>query len=119
MRAACAAVSAVDRALFAPGCSNVYHDNPLRGGDVPHLHLSAPSIYAHSFDAFDLRPGLSFLNIGSGAGYMSALVAQAIGPTAVHHGGLSQLLRTLCANEAPGGGCALSAQPRPVWTCLL
>ena len=84
--AACAAVSAVDRALFAPGCSNVYHDNPLRGGDVPHLHLSAPSIYAHSFDAFDLRPGLSFLNIGSGTGYMSALVAQAIGPTAVHHG---------------------------------
>ena len=84
--AACAAVSAVDRALFAPGCSNVYHDNPLRGGDVPHLHLSAPSIYAHSFDAFDLRPGLSFLNIGSGTGYMSALVAQVIGPTAVHHG---------------------------------
>ena len=84
--AACAAVSSVDRALFAPGCSNVYHDNPLRGGDVPHLHLSAPSIYAHSFDAFDLRPGLSFLNIGSGTGYMSALVAQAIGPTAVHHG---------------------------------
>ena len=32
------------------------------------------------------------------------------------HVGLSQLLRTLCANEAPGGGCALSAQPRPVWT---
>ena len=50
------------------------------------MHLSAPSIYAHACEALELRRGLSFLNVGSGTGFMSTVVAELIGPCAVHHG---------------------------------
>lgn len=37
-------------------------------------------------DALDLRRGHSFLNVGSGTGYLSTIVASLIGPYAIHHG---------------------------------
>jgi len=82
-----AAFLAVDRAHFisddADVSSGAYADMPLRCSGV---HLSAPSIYAAALEALDLRPGLSFLNIGSGAGYLSAIASQILGSEAIHHG---------------------------------
>ena len=84
-----AAFTAVDRAHFvgeenveAGAEESVYSDRPFRGGFV---HLSAPSIYAQCLEALELREGLSFLNVGSGTGYLSALAAQMLGPHACHH----------------------------------
>jgi len=62
---------------------DAYLDMPLRHGL---LHLSAPSIYATALEALELRPGQSFLNVGSGTGYLSALAASLIGRHAVHYG---------------------------------
>jgi SAM-dependent methyltransferase len=60
----------------------VYADRPFRAG---YVHLSAPCIYVQALEGLELRPGLSFLNIGSGTGYLSALAAQILGPHACHH----------------------------------
>ena len=68
------------------------------------IHLSAPGIYARCVECLDLKPGLSFLNVGSGTGYLSAVVASLIGPHAIHHGielrtSLVELSRTLAAER--------------------
>eukprot|EP00913_Durusdinium_trenchii_P001462 g1354.t1 len=73
----------VDRADFwirgsrADLSSEVYQDAPLRYGK---LHQSAPHIYARALEALmPLKTGMSFLNIGSGTGYFSSLVAEILG----------------------------------------
>eukprot|EP00656_Telonema_subtile_P024333 TRINITY_DN2643_c0_g1_i2.p1 TRINITY_DN2643_c0_g1~~TRINITY_DN2643_c0_g1_i2.p1 ORF type:complete len:428 (+),score=88.25 TRINITY_DN2643_c0_g1_i2:93-1376(+) len=77
----------VDRGIFTPQSASPrskYNDNsPLREGT---LHLSATSIYAKVLEGLELSKGLSFLNIGSGSGYLSALVAQIIGERALNTG---------------------------------
>jgi protein-L-isoaspartate(D-aspartate) O-methyltransferase len=76
----------VDRKLFAPTteAAFVYADMPIRSG---RHHLSAPGIYAEALEALlPLREGQSFLNIGSGSGYFSSVVASIIGPTGTAHG---------------------------------
>ncbi|CAM9148182.1 unnamed protein product [Chrysoparadoxa australica] len=69
--------------------SQAYVDCPLKQG---HLHLSAPHMYVSALNALELEPrngGLppqSFLNIGSGTGYFSALASQLCGPKSTQHG---------------------------------
>jgi len=79
-----AAFRAVDRAQFLPADAraDAYIDSPARSGA---FHQSSPSIYAAALEALDLGGGRrqSFLNIGSGTGYFSALCATA----AAHAGG--------------------------------
>mmetsp|Transcript_29832 Transcript_29832/g.65736 ORF Transcript_29832/g.65736 Transcript_29832/m.65736 type:complete len:544 (+) Transcript_29832:111-1742(+) len=61
-----------------------YADMPLRSG---RLHLSAPHIYARALESLmPLRPGMSFLNIGSGTGYFNSIIADLTGNLAVNHG---------------------------------
>jgi len=85
-----AAFVAVDRKTYCEGAEDdeeCYADTPFRSTSTGVVvHLSAPSIYARAVEALELRRGHSFLNIGSGTGYLSTIVAGLIGPHAVHHG---------------------------------
>lgn len=79
------AFRAVDRAKFLPTTalgSDVYDDAPLRIGN---FHMSQPSLYADALSSLDLQPGLSFLNVGAGTGYLSSIVSEVLGP-GIHHG---------------------------------
>ncbi len=62
-----------------------HSDQPLKEGNV---HISAPHIYGSAIEALDLVPNscTSFLNIGSGTGYVSAIVADILGPNSLHYG---------------------------------
>ncbi|CAK4130794.1 unnamed protein product [Aphanomyces euteiches] len=79
------AFRSVDRAHFVPRqqVSQAYKDSPVTNGVV---HLSAPHIYAQVMETLELAPGMSFLNIGSGSGYLSCLVGNITGKEAINHG---------------------------------
>ena len=65
--------------------STFYANKPLKFGSE---HQSAPFIYAKALSALEiegLKP-LHFLNVGSGTGYMQALVANALPHGSVLHG---------------------------------
>ena len=78
----------VDRKKYCVGASDedAYADRPYRSMQRNAVHLSAPSIYTRCVEHLDLKPGLSFLNVGSGTGYLSAVVATLLGPNAINHG---------------------------------
>ena len=107
------AFSSVDRKTYCIGAESdeeVYSDRPYRftesSGTI--VHLSAPSIYAVSVEALDFRRGLSFLNVGSGTGFLSTIIARLIGTHAMHHGvetraGLVELSSRLAQEHLPAG----------------
>lgn len=80
----------VDRGVFMPESAreNAYKDSAWKSetGEPGFLHISAPCIYASVLENLDLKKGMSFLNIGSGTGYMSAMVGFVLGETGVNHG---------------------------------
>jgi len=82
-----AAFRDVDRAFFVPEGNEdcAYSDRPLKSGNV---HISAPHIYCTVVESLDLEPdsALSFLNIGSGTGYLSTIVAHILGPRSISFG---------------------------------
>jgi protein-L-isoaspartate O-methyltransferase len=62
-----------------------HSDQPLKEDNI---HISAPHIYGTIVESLDLEPGSSqsFLNIGSGTGYLSCIVSQVLGPDACSFG---------------------------------
>jgi len=77
----------VDRKFFVPrDHEGIAHaDQPLKEGNV---HISAPHIYGSALEALELQENssLSFLNIGSGTGYLSCIVASILGPRSTNYG---------------------------------
>ena len=59
-------------------------DQPIKEGNV---HISAPHIYGAVAEALELPKGssLSFLNLGSGTGYLTCIAASILGPRASHY----------------------------------
>lgn len=72
------AFRAIDRADYylEEFKENAYKDLAWKHGNI---HLSAPCIYSEVMEALDLQPGLSFLNLGSGTGYLSSMVGLILG----------------------------------------
>ncbi|KAL8570656.1 hypothetical protein ACOMHN_039091 [Nucella lapillus] len=76
---------AVDRAsYFLPDhAESAYKDLAWKHG---HLHLSAPCIYSEVLESLQLRAGQSFLNLGSGTGYLSTMAGLVLGAYGINHG---------------------------------
>lgn len=76
---------AVDRGRYfvTDAADTAYKDLAWKNGN---LHISAPCIYSTVMEALELEPGLSFLNIGSGTGYLSTMVGLLLGTNGINHG---------------------------------
>lgn len=69
---------AVDRGLYftESGRESAYKDLAWKSGNI---HLSAPCIYCEVMENLSLAPGMSFLNLGSGTGYLSTMAGLILG----------------------------------------
>lgn len=72
------AFRSVDRADFVPhGTTQAYVDRPI--GILEHQTTSQPSLIAQMIDAADLLPGDRVLEVGTGFGFQTALLAKIAG----------------------------------------
>nr|CAD2138300.1 unnamed protein product [Meloidogyne enterolobii] len=81
----------VDRGKFMPENAveeNAYKDSAWKSdlGLPGFLHISAPCIYANVLEHLDLQKGQSFLNIGSGTGYLSTMAGFFLEENGINHG---------------------------------
>jgi len=69
---------AVDRGLYftKENRNHAYDDSAWRSG---YIHLSAPGIYCEVLENLELGQGMSFLNLGSGTGYLNTMAGLIIG----------------------------------------
>ncbi|KAK9294002.1 hypothetical protein QLX08_011208 [Tetragonisca angustula] len=76
---------AVDRAdyVLPSHRERAYNDLAWKHGNI---HLSAPCIYSEVMESLSLEPGLSFLNLGSGTGYLSTMAGLILNQHGTNHG---------------------------------
>ncbi|CAD1473185.1 unnamed protein product, partial [Heterotrigona itama] len=76
---------AVDRAEYVLPShrERAYNDLAWKHGNI---HLSAPCIYSEVMESLSLEPGLSFLNLGSGTGYLSTMAGLILNQHGTNHG---------------------------------
>lgn len=69
---------AVDRAFYYTDefKNSAYNDEAWKQGNI---HLSAPCIYSQVMESLELGDGISFLNLGSGTGYLSTMAGLILG----------------------------------------
>lgn len=76
----------VDRRFFVPKSylRLAHSDQPIKDGNI---HISAPHIYGAVMEALELPKdsSLSFLNAGSGTGYLTCIAASILGPKSSHY----------------------------------
>jgi len=76
-------MNAIDRKLFVPteAASEAYADHPLVIGYG--ATISAPHMHAHCLEFLKdhIKPGATVLDVGSGSGYLAAVIAQMVGPS--------------------------------------
>lgn len=74
----------IDRGVFfLPDFKDkAYRDLAWREGNI---HISAPCVYTKVLENLELESNLSFLNIGSGTGYLSSMVGLILGSNGVNH----------------------------------
>ena len=56
--------------------TQAYEDHAWKRGNY---HLSAPCIYTKALESLDIKRGQSFLNLGSGTGYLSTMAGLLLG----------------------------------------
>ncbi|XP_001606631.2 uncharacterized protein LOC100123024 [Nasonia vitripennis] len=76
---------AVDRGdyFLSSHRESAYKDFAWKHGNI---HLSAPCIYCEVMEELALKPGLSFLNLGSGTGYLSTMAGLLLTHSGTNHG---------------------------------
>ncbi|KAI4504048.1 hypothetical protein M0802_000519 [Mischocyttarus mexicanus] len=76
---------AVDRAdyFLSSHRESAYKDLAWKHGNI---HLSAPCVYSLVIEGLSLEPGLSFLNLGSGTGYLSTMAGLILKHHGTNHG---------------------------------
>lgn len=69
----------VDRKKFVPAeqAGSAYEDSPLPTAEGQ--TISAPGVVALMTEALELKPGMKVLEVGSGSGYQTAILAQIVG----------------------------------------
>ncbi|EJW86916.1 protein-L-isoaspartate O-methyltransferase, partial [Wuchereria bancrofti] len=84
------ALRLVDRRRFFPveGRYIAYKDLAWKSdfGSPGRIHISAPCIYGNVLECLDLQEGNSFLNVGSGTGYLSTVAGYLLGSNGTNHG---------------------------------
>lgn len=77
----------MDRVHFCPQNHQemAYSDQPLR---EDHVHLSAPHMYGCIIEQLEIPSdaSISFLNVGSGTGYLSCIVAKMLSKSSICYG---------------------------------
>ncbi|XP_032679061.1 protein-L-isoaspartate O-methyltransferase domain-containing protein 1-like [Odontomachus brunneus] len=76
---------AVDRAdyVLSSHRDSAYKDLAWKHGNI---HLSAPCVYSEVMEGLSFEPGLSFLNLGSGTGYLSTMAGLLLKQHGTNHG---------------------------------
>eukprot|EP00472_Partenskyella_glossopodia_P014615 CAMPEP_0197520590 /NCGR_PEP_ID=MMETSP1318-20131121/5937_1 /TAXON_ID=552666 /ORGANISM="Partenskyella glossopodia, Strain RCC365" /LENGTH=225 /DNA_ID=CAMNT_0043072243 /DNA_START=40 /DNA_END=717 /DNA_ORIENTATION=+ len=80
------AMASVDRICYCGGAPAqlAYRDNPMSIGY--NATISAPHMHAWCLELMDIKEGQCVLDVGSGSGYLTACMAQLVGPQGKAYG---------------------------------